>query len=73
MSLASEYAAAQTFADAGKATATASVPPPFVGPNGRADVTTEGNLRLTPSTSGNFDIPSAGALAFAAWINATFG
>lgn len=73
MSLASTYAAAQVAADTGKATATASVPPPFVGPNGRADVTQAGTLILTQTTSGSFEISAAAALQFAAWINSTFG
>jgi hypothetical protein len=73
MSLASVYAASQASADATKATATASVPAAFVGPNGRADVTPEGNMRLTQTTSGSFDIPAAGALAFRDWITTTFG
>lgn len=73
MSLASDYAATQTTADAGKATATAGVPTAFVGPNGRADVTQAGNLVLTQTTSGAFEITAAGALAFRDWLTATFG
>jgi len=73
MSLASDYAATQATAASGQATANATVPPPFVGPNGRAEVTSGGNLRLVPTTGGNFEIPPAGALAFAAWIESTFG
>lgn len=73
MSLASAYASSQTSADATKATATASVPTPFVGPNGRADVTPAGNLVLTQTTSGSFEITAAGALAFRDWLTATFG
>jgi hypothetical protein len=73
MSLASDYAAAQAVATADQATVTASVPAPFVGPNGRAEVTPTGNLRLVPTTTGEFQIPAAAALAFAAWVTATFG
>lgn len=72
MSLASDYAAAQVVASADQATVTAGVPAPFVGPNGRADVTQAGNMKITPSGS-NFEILPAAALAFADWINATFG
>lgn len=72
MSLASDYAAAQAVADADQATVTAAVPAPFVGPNGRADVTVSGNLKITPA-GGDFEIAPAAALAFAAWINTTFG
>lgn len=72
MSLASDYAAANAAAAVEQATVTASVPPAFVGPNGRADVTAAGNLKITPA-GGNFEIPPAGALAFAAWLTATFG
>lgn len=73
MSLASDYAAAQTDADSQKAAATAAAPAPFVGPNGRADVTPAGRLSITQTTSGTFEISPQGALAFAAWLNATFG
>ena len=73
MSLASDYAALQSGAAAGQVTANEGVPAPFVGPNGRAEVTTAGGLRLVPTTSGLFEIPAAAALAFAAWITATFG
>lgn len=73
MSLASAYAAGQTSADADKATATAAVPAAFVGPNGRADVTPAGNLVLTQTVSGSFEISAAGALAFRDWLTATFG
>lgn len=73
MSLASDYAAAQAASIAEQATITAAVPASFVGPNGRADVTTTGKMHLTQTTSGDFELSAAAALAFAAWINATFG
>lgn len=73
MSLATEYADRQAQAKTDQASVTAGVPPPFVGPNGMAHVTPEGNLRLTQTTSGDFEIPPMAALAFAAWINRTFG
>jgi hypothetical protein len=73
MSLASDYAATQTAAAVTDAAALAAAPAPFVGPNGRAEVTPQGNLRLVPTTGGQFEIPPAGALAFSAWIVTTFG
>lgn len=74
MSLASVYAASQASADAGKATATAGVPTPFVGPNGRADVSPTGTLILSPSSAGGaIEISAVGALAFRDWLTATFG
>jgi hypothetical protein len=73
MSLASDYAAAQAAAAADQVTANASAPPPFSGPNGRAEVTTTGGLRLVPTGTTPFEIPAAGALAFATWLTATFG
>lgn len=72
MSLASDYAALQASAAAGLVTANVAVPTPFTGPNGRAEVTTTGGLRLVKTTSGDFEITSGAALAFAAWITATF-
>jgi hypothetical protein len=72
MSLAGDYAAAQAAAAADQVNANASAPPPFVGPNGRAEVTTTGGMRLVPTSTTGFEIPGAGALAFAAWITATF-
>lgn len=72
MSLASDYAAAYAAAKENIATAVATVPNPFVGPNGRAEVTVLGGLHIIQSTSGDFEIPAAAALAFADWINATY-
>lgn len=74
MSLASNYAATQTAAAAGQVTANEAAPAPFVGPNGRAEVTASGGLRLVPTAGASvLEIPAAGALAMAAWITATFG
>ena len=73
MSLASDYAAACAADKAAQAITTAAVPAPFVGPNGRAEVTPTGDLHLIQTVSGDFQIPGAAALAFAAWITATFG
>jgi hypothetical protein len=74
MSLASDYAATQATAASGVVTANAAIPAPFVGPNGRAEVTATGNLRIVRTSSqDNIEIPPAGALAFRDWITATFG
>jgi hypothetical protein len=74
MSLASDYAAQQATVASELVTANAGRPAPFVGPNGSAEVTTTGNLRLVPGPSfNNIEIPPANALLLAAWINATFG
>jgi len=68
MSLASDYAAAYAATQV-----ELGVPAPFVGPNGRAEVTYSGNLRLIKTAvGGEFEIVPAGALAFAAWITTTF-
>jgi len=72
MSLASDYAASQATAAADQVTANASVPAPFVGPNGRAEVTASGGMRLVPTGTSPFEIPAAGAVAFATWITDTF-
>jgi hypothetical protein len=72
MSLASDYAATQATAAADLVNANASAPPSFVGPNGRAEVTNTGNLRVIPTTQGNLEIPPAAALALAQWITDTF-
>lgn len=73
MSRASVYAEQQATAAADKVTANEAIPLPFVGRNGRAEVTETGNLRLVQTTTGSFEIPALEALAFAAWITATFG
>jgi len=73
MSLASAYAAACAADTAGRAVTTANQPPSFVGPNGTASVTPSGGIKLTQTASGDFEVPAAAALAFAAWITATFG
>lgn len=69
MSLASDYAASYA------ASQTAlGAPSPFVGPNGRAEVSTAGNLRLIKTSSGGeFEITPVGALAFRDWLTTTFG
>ena len=74
MSAASQYAATQAAAAAAIVSANQAAPAPFVGPNGRAEVDVNGNLLITPTSSGSvLTIPPAGALAFAAWLTATFG
>jgi hypothetical protein len=73
MSLASDYAALQATAASDLVTANQGQPPAFTGPNGHAEVTVTGGLRLVPGPGGNFEISSVAALAFAAWIVATFG
>lgn len=72
MSLASDYAAAQAAIIANQATVTAAAPPSFIGPNGRAEVTSKGNLHFVQTASGDLELPAAAALIFADWINATF-
>lgn len=68
MSLATDFAAAYAVAQ------TVAPPAPFVGPNGRAEVTSDGNLRLVKTSSGgDFTVVPAGALAFRDWLTATFG
>ena len=47
-------------------------PTPFVGPNGRAEVTPSGNLKLTPTTGGNIVIPAAGVQPLISWLTANF-
>jgi hypothetical protein len=74
MSLASAFAATQATAGSDQVAADAAKPPSFAGPNGTAEVTKTGNLRMTPGPGvGVFEIPPAAALAFAAWIVETFG
>lgn len=73
MSLASVYAVAQASAAAGVVNANEQAPTPFVGANGRAEVTTTGNLRLVPSGSSIMEIPPQGALLFRDWLTTTFG
>lgn len=68
MSLASDYVTAYA------ASQTVAPPAPFVGPNGRAEVTTDGKMRLVQTASGgDFTIAAAGALAFRDWLTTTFG
>lgn len=67
MSLASDYVTAL-------ASSEIAPPSPFVGANGRAEVTASGNLRLVQTASGgSFEIVPAAALAFRDWITTTFG
>lgn len=69
MSLASDYAAAYAVSQTN-----IGAPSPFVGPNGRAEVTPDGRLRLVQTASGgDFTIAPAAALAFRDWITTTFG
>jgi hypothetical protein len=72
MSLASDFAAAQGVSTAAQVVVTAATPTPFVGANGRADVTPDGNLKLTQTATGTFVLTPQQALAFAAWVQATF-
>jgi hypothetical protein len=69
MSLAGDYAIARLAAEP------VAPPAPFVGPNGRLEVTEDGNLRVvrTDPGSGDLEMPPLGALAAAAWIVTTFG
>lgn len=69
MSLASDYAAAVVAAES------TAPPEPFVGPNGRAEVSATGKLRIVRTDPGDSDleIQPAAALALAVWINNTFG
>ena len=73
MSLASDYAALCAATAAEQVVTNQAVPPSFEGPNGRAEVTTTGGLRLVPTGTSSFEIPGVAALAFAVWIQATFG
>lgn len=73
MSLASDYADVQAAAATELVNANVAVPPPFVGPNGRAEVTVKGELRLVPGGTSSFEIPAAAALLFRDWLTATFG
>lgn len=68
MSLASDYASAYAASQV-----SIGAPAPFVGANGRAEVTTGGNLRLVTANGSVFDIPSAAALPFRDWLTTTFG
>lgn len=74
MTLASEYAARVAAASADQVATDASKPPSLTGPGGGiAEVTPEGNLRLTPgSAASTFEVPPAAALAVADWINLNF-
>jgi len=73
LSLASDYSTAYAAAEEAKANIVAEKPASFSGPNGTAEVTIDGQLHLIQTTSGDFTISGAGALAFATWINNTFG
>lgn len=69
MSLASDYATAYASSQT-----SIGAPAAFVGPNGRAEVTPSGNMKVVPSYPGMaVEIPPAGALAFRDWITTTFG
>jgi len=73
MSIASDFAAAVAAAESDIAAAKVTRPAPFVGPNGKAEVTDSGGLKLTPTTVGNFEISGAAALAFRNWLTSVFG
>lgn len=76
MSLASDYAARASTAATSVTTASATVPPPLIGPGGvvRAEVTPAGFMRLLPGQGGvPIELPPAAALALRDWITATFG
>jgi len=64
MSLASDYAAAA---------AALQAPEPFVVPRMVAEVIESGECRITVDGSHEFAAPPVALLAFAQWINATFG
>jgi hypothetical protein len=74
MTLASEYAERVAAAKADDVVVNASKPASLTGPGGGvAEVTPEGNLRLTPGSAASvFEVPPAAALAVADWINANF-
>ena len=64
MSLASDYA---------QACEALQVPAPFAGNRIKAEVAENGNARIEVDGSSVFEAPPQALLAFAAWINATFG
>lgn len=68
MSLASDYAAAYAAAQTAM-----GAPAPFAGPNGRAEVTPKGDLRLVTANGSTFEVPAQGALVFRDWLTTTFG
>jgi len=73
MSLASDYAAAVSAAAAQVVTASVAVPAPFVGPNGRLEVTQTGGLRAVPGPGvGTVDIPGVAVPSIITWLTATF-
>lgn len=70
MSLASDYATSYATGQ----TTSFGAPAPFVGPNGRAEVTPSGNMKVVPNYPGTVvEIAPAGALAFRDWLTTTFG
>jgi hypothetical protein len=74
MSIASVYAAARASADAGVASAVATVPTPFAGPGGgHLEVSPTGDLRAVPASGpGVIDVPAAAVPALITWLTATF-
>jgi hypothetical protein len=73
MSLASDYAAAVATAAAEVVSASVTVPAPFVGPNGRLEVTPTGGLRAVPGPgAGSVDVPLAAIPSIITWLTATF-
>jgi hypothetical protein len=74
MSLASVYAEAVAAAALEVVSATATAPPPFVGPaGGRLEVSPTGNLRAVPASGpAAVEVPAAAVPAMIAWLTATF-
>jgi hypothetical protein len=73
MSLASDYAAAVATAAGDVVTVAATVPAPFVGLNGRLEVTQTGGCRVVPNPGiGAVEIPAAGISSIITWLTATF-
>jgi len=73
MSVASTYAAAVASAAGDVASAAATKPAPFVGPNGSLEVTETGGLRAIPGVaSSTVEVPAAAVPAIIAWLTANF-
>jgi hypothetical protein len=73
MSLASDYAAAVAAAASSVITAAATAPDPFVGPNGRLEVTEDGGMRAVPGPGvGAIEIPAIAIPSIITWLTATY-